>query len=229
MTLTLLSGSTGGVLGTPFTVNLPANQMVRLFDIFGSTAGNYSNGVVRVTTTGIGPSPQTFPGAIAYCTLQNNVQFDADFRIAKARPVFDNQVSRLWAENIDEAGINFQLGIFPNERSRHVVYFKHPDVVQCDILNGAGGPPPAGLEIRLYDPEGNLRAGGPGVQSFSDVSTGNKGQHGQPGVVMGVNGKWMVDVQASSSALNGVMYAIRCQSGSGHGGFEWIGRNLPHT
>jgi len=39
----------------------------------------------------------------------------------------------------------------------------------------------------------------------------------------------MIDVQASSAALNGLLYAIRCQSGSGHGGFEWIGRNLPHT
>jgi hypothetical protein len=83
--------------------------------------------------------------------------------------------------------------------------------------------------MRLYSPEGNLVAGGSGVTGFTNLYTGDKSQHGQPGVAMGVNSKWLIDVQATNVGASGRSYAIRCVSGSGHGGYEWVGRALPHT
>ena len=225
VTLSLYNGATGATLGTPITINIPVSQMVRVQDIF-PDVGDYSNGLLKVVTTPIGNSPPVYPGVIAFCTVENNSTRNADFRIAKAYPVYDNHVQRFWVENVDEAGVPYKVGTFPNERSRHVVYFKHPDVVECAL----GGGNETALEMRLYDPEGLLRAGGPGVISFTGIYTGNKGTHGQLSTALGLNGKWMLDIQGRDGTVPvNAKYTIACRSGSGHGGYEWIGRGLPHT
>ncbi len=222
VTLTLLDGTSGATLGTPISVALPATQMARFLDIFGSTAGNYSNGVVRVTTT---PTGFTYPGVIAFCTVQNNTTTDADFRIAKASPVFDNHVARLVVDDHDEENTPFKTGsVSTDDRNRHVVYFKHPDYIECLL----GGGNEANLEILLVTPEGAVVARAAGNVGFSGY-TGDKGQHGEPGILMGANGRWSVDVQALNPSGLNATYQIGCRAGSGLGGYEWVGRNRPHT
>ncbi|MEP6657402.1 MAG: hypothetical protein ABJC33_09210, partial [Betaproteobacteria bacterium] len=126
--MTALDGSTGAVIAGP--LNVAPRQMFRFLDVFsvlGDLTGgaDVSNAVLRVSTAANGAA--AFPGSIVFCTVQNNTTLDADFRIAKASPVFDNHVQRLQGQIVDEAGIPFALGNYPNERNRHVVYFKHPD------------------------------------------------------------------------------------------------------
>jgi hypothetical protein len=215
-------GTAGAPLSTPITVDLPANMMVRFLDIGLGVfpIGDFTNGVLKVTTNPTG-NPPVYPGVSAFCTVENVTTTNADFRIGKASPVLDEHAFRLWVQSADEANTVFAVG--PNERNRHVVYFKHPDVVECALGGGNEGA----LEMRLYDPENQLRAGGAGVVGFANLYTGNKGQHGEPGVLMGLNGKWRLDVQKRSGAAGDLPYALTCRAGSGFGGFEWVGRHLP--
>ena len=48
----------------------------------------------------------------------------------------------------------------------------------------------------LVDPEGTVAARAPGNVGFTNLYTGDKGEHGQPGTFMGANGKWSLDVQS---------------------------------
>ena len=229
VTLSLFDGVTGTPKGTSVTVNLPIAKMARFLNIF-PEVGDYSNGRLEVVTTPTGTNPQVYPGVIAYCTVENTSTRNADFRIAKASPVFDTQVQREWVENVDEAGKLFTTGATasttePGDRNRHVVYFKHPDVVECLL----GGSNAANLEMILVDPEGNIVARAAGNVGFTNLYTGDKGQHGQPGTLMGENGKWSLDVQSLNASGLNKTYAIACRAGSGFGGHEWVGRNLAHT
>jgi len=225
VTLSLFDGATGAAMGTPITANLPIAKMARFLDIF-PEVGDYTNGRLQVTTTPIGSSPPSYPGVIAFCTVENTSTRNADFRMAKSSPVFDNHNSRLWVENVDEAGATFTTGSSAgNDRNRHVVYFKHPDVVECLL----GGGNEANLQMILVDPEGNEVTRAAGNVGFTGVYTGDKGQHGQPGTLLGANGKWSLDVQALNGSGLSKTYSIACRAGSGFGGHEWVGRSLVHT
>ena len=58
----------------------------------------------------------------------------------------------------------------------------------------------------LVDPEGTVAARAPGNVGFTNLYTGDKGEHGQPGTFMGANGKWSLDVQSlNASGLNKTM------------------------
>ena len=92
--------------------------------------------------------------------MQENDRFGADFRIGKqewgaggqANPADtigaqDNHVTRHTSVNVDSIGRPFQIpaGVSANT---HVMYFRHPDYVQCEITDGAGVRLPATLAWR---------------------------------------------------------------------------------
>jgi hypothetical protein len=66
---------------------LGSSELVRILDVFaalGAPSGDYAN--VRATFESIVPIGGGSPATImAYCTVQNNSTFDADFRIAKCQ------------------------------------------------------------------------------------------------------------------------------------------------
>jgi hypothetical protein len=218
-----LRDSLGNQLGTTQTYALAANEMRRLTDIFavvGAPAGDYAN--FRLTATEFATT--TEPGAIVFCTVQNNTTFDADFRIAKAFPVQDGHTNRDFTQSTDHNGNKFTIGTyFSADRNQHIVQFKHPDWVQCAVARTDAGAL-ADLEMRLLAPDGTtVVAGGSDVQSFGEVFLGNKSTRNG-----GSNGNWILEVEAAAAAGQGATYSIRCQSGSGHGGgYFWVGRNLP--
>ena len=201
---------------------LAAREMRRFLDIFtaaGLPAGDYSN----VTATFLENQVGSEPGAILFCTVQNNTTFDADFRIAKAHPVQDDHALRTLTESVDALGNVFTLGAFPNSRNRHVVNFKHPDTVACSIDRIDGGNV-TDLEMQLVAPDGaTVVAGGNATQSFPNTYLGAKSTRNN-----GANGRWFIDVEAATGGgvANGAQYAITCRSGSGHSHYEWVGRNL---
>jgi hypothetical protein len=218
-----LYDATGALLATLPQQSLAPREMRRFLDIFASAglaAGDYSN-VLAVMTE---DQPGSEPGAILFCTVQNNTTFDGDFRIAKSFPVQDDHAFRALTESVDALGNVFTLGAYPNSRNRHVVNFKHPDWVACAVSRIDGGN--AGdLEMRLVAPDAlTVVAGGNAALGFAKTYLGAKSTRNN-----GANGRWFIDVEAATGGgvADGAQYSITCTSGSGHGHYEWVGRNLP--
>jgi hypothetical protein len=215
-----LYAASGTQLGVSKQVVLAARQMVRINDIFadvGAPAGDHFS--VRLGTLELGAGE---PGAVVFCTVENSTYFDADFRIGKAFPAQDDHAWRTFSQSADALNVAFATGSGANSRTRHVVYFKHPDRVQCSV---AGTPNSTGLEMRLVAPDGTpvAGAGGPGQTSFAEVYLGAKSTRN-----FGANGQWFIDVENATGGT-AKPYELTCSSGSGHTPYEPVGRNLPDT
>lgn len=82
--LALIDGSTNVQIGSTLSGSLGAYQQLRILDVFGNQegvnapAGDYSNVLAEFTETSGGTA-----ALIGFCTVQDNVSFGADFRIAK--------------------------------------------------------------------------------------------------------------------------------------------------
>ena len=80
--LKLFDGATGAQIGTTVSGNLNAFSQIRYLDVFaaaGAPAGDYTNVRAEFSRTSVGTQAM-----IGFCTVQDNVSFGADFRIAKA-------------------------------------------------------------------------------------------------------------------------------------------------
>ena len=156
-------------------VTLVPGQVVRLLDVFyaaGASEWDFDNARIDFVETGDGE-----PALVTFCTVQDNTSFGADFRIGKpeqgsshALPgIFfggqDDHVLRnsTLAESItlsEGAGATstraFSLG--PGALiNTHLFYFRHPDYVQCELVDPATGvraTPTLGLEMRLLASDG---------------------------------------------------------------------------
>jgi len=79
--LALFDGSTGAQIGSTLTGSLGSYQQFRYLDVFtaaGAAPGDYANVRAEFTETS-----GTSSALIGFCTVQDNVSFGADFRIAK--------------------------------------------------------------------------------------------------------------------------------------------------
>ena len=199
-----LQSSTGATIGSAQTTNLAANQMVRFLDVFsavGAPAGDYNNVTARFSELGTGE-----PGYMAFCTVQNNTTFDADFRFAKEQAPADQRSEKFTFSGTTGQGVALSI---PDTTLQHELgmYLQHPDWVQCS-LSGSGS---ADLEMRLKDPQGNIVAGGNDVTSFGEVYLGERSTRNN-----GINGLWTLEVENGSFALSfPKAYSVSCQSGNG--------------
>ena len=200
------------------TVNLMPGQFVRLLDIFatvGAPAGDYNDaGLVVVPQSGGGRQ-----SIMSFCTVQDNTSFGADFRVAKsAYGSFgigsnDGMVAREWAATQDVQGRVFK--ILPGESANtHVVYFRHPDTVQCSLLDPVTYVPlttASGLEMRASDSDQLEAVGGDDETSTGIIYLGDKADHG------GYNNRYLIEVE-SNETNTGVErpYMLYCSSGSGN-------------
>jgi len=81
----LYDGPTGGQIGATVSGSLNAFEQIRYLDVFSPTVANapaatdFSNVRAEFTRTSLGSQQM-----IAFCTVQDNATFGADFRIAKA-------------------------------------------------------------------------------------------------------------------------------------------------
>jgi len=199
----LQNGATGATIGSSTTVALAANEIVRVLDVFtarGAPAGDYSN--VRARFTENGPNEAGF---VAYCTVQNNTSFDADFRIAKdAEPSDRNYVYTAFS-NTDGLGAPLSIGL-ASEKEILGIHLRHPDFVACSV----GGSQVANLEMQLKDPSGVVVAGGGSVSSFGETYLGNRDQRNG-----GISGLWTIEVSSTGSATIPAPYSISCTAGNG--------------
>ena len=221
-----LRSSAGATLGSG-VVNLAPGKLTRLLDVFaaaGAPAGNHDDATITFHESSTGE-----PGIISFCTVQDNSSFGADFRIAKqelgkSTPYSgiggqDDSVSRdstVSSEAAHTGGARAFAIAAGASTNTHVVYFRHPDYVQCELIDpGTGVRALAnyGLEMRLVDQYGTgVIAGGANSTGFGKVYLGDKADRNN-----GANTRYAIQVESNGSneAANRP-YRLHCQSGSGH-------------
>ena len=215
----ILIDSTGAQIGAAagITGTLGPYQLVRYLDIFaaaGAPAGDYTDVRARFAVTTAANSP----ALIAFCTVQDNVYFGADFRIAKSRDALDNGQRRVRCINgnadcSDVGATPYQItDVTKKDGFRLLV--RPPDYIFCTIL----GAQASQMELALlpagtFAPGGTIVAGGPGQNSFY-IYTGEKGA----GITGGGDIFFNLEIETIASAPAGTYnYAIRCDSGNGTG------------
>ena len=224
--------SSSNVVGAAGTVDLAPGQIVRLLDIFtkvGMPSGNYNDAQFKVEELNANLTLGE-PGIISYCTVQDNAFFGADFRIGKQElgagglsypgDVIggqDSHVARQTLVSADGVGRNFAIGTGVKSNT-HVIYFRHPDYVQCELIDPADLTGTTrllsayGLEMRMLDQNGVVIAGGNNVTGWSEVYLGDKTTRNS-----GANSRYTIEVedsQVNTASLRA--YKLHCQSGSGH-------------
>ncbi|MGH8081526.1 MAG: hypothetical protein ACREP7_13210 [Lysobacter sp.] len=197
-----LRTASGAPLGNPQTTNLSANETIRFLDVFaaaGAAAGDYSNVQAVFSET----TPNVNPGFVAYCTTQENLNFDGDFRIAKASDPDDLRSKKVGVSTSSSLGTLLGLA---SGQDQFGLYLQHPDWVQCRI-NGTNAPQ---LEMRLEDPQGNVIAGGNNVSSFQKVYLGERSTRNN-----GANGLWKLKVESRNLLSLSLPYGVTCETGNG--------------
>ena len=221
-------------------VILSPGKLTRLLDVFSAAnlpAGNYNDASVKFEELGSGE-----PGLMTFCTVQDNSSFGADFRIAKQEEGFstlytsigaqDDHVSR---DSMVEADMvvpgdlaarqfNIPAGFYSNT---HAIYFRHPDYVQCEIIEPVSGVRATndyGLELRLMDQDGvTVIAGGNDMAGFGEVYLGDKADRND-----GANTRYSIQVESNGQNIGGERpYLLHCQSGSGHSLGDIVRYNTP--
>ena len=217
---------TAGVQIGTGSVDLLPGRMVRLLDVFaaaGAPAGN-QEGAFVVSELGDGE-----PGLMSFCTVQDNTSFGADFRIGKQLMGHGTQYSGIAQQDdhvVRDAVVGFDARVSGETAGRaftiaagnlmntHVVYFRHPDWVQCELVSATTNdrlPSTHGLDIRLRDQYLTTLAGGAGVQGFGRLYLGDKTERNN-----GTNARYIVEVGSSTPTTAARPYRLRCRSGSGH-------------
>lgn len=200
----LRNGTTGAAIGTAQNTVLTANQVVRVLDVFtaaGAPAGDYSN--VRLNL--FENDAATEPGLLAFCTVQNNTSFDADFRVAKDTSPSDENHRYAAFSSTDGLGNALAMDSLV-QKEVHGIHLRQPDWVSCAL----GGANLANLEMRLVDPQGVVVAGGSDTTSFGEVYLGER--HARNG---GTNGLWRVEVETRGFGTLPLSYTVSCTNGNG--------------
>lgn len=202
--LALYSGA-NELIGTAANYTVAANDLVRVLDVFtarGAPAGDYSNVRAEFFENTVGAEP----AFVGFCTTENRVTFDSDFRIAKSQTPADDRHLYSAAATTNGLGVPLAINDFVTQ---HVfgLYLRHPDWVSCT----ATGAEAIYVELRLKDPDGTVVAGGTRVSSFAEVYLGEKSTRNG-----GNNGLWTLEVEASSlGATRPMPYGVSCRSGNG--------------
>jgi hypothetical protein len=230
--------SANAVLGSTTTLNIVPGTVTRLLDVFaavGAPAGDHINARMDLFEN-YGPGE---PGIFSFCTVQDNTSFGADFRIGKQEQGFGGESSgpigpqsdydtRVSSRTSDITSSGFAFGSLPATRTfeiaavngsanTHVIYFHHPDWVQCEIIDpntGVRALNGYGLEMRLLDNTGTpvTLAGGDGIQGFGEIYLGDKIDYNT-----GSNGRYTIEVENNGfNTASTRPYRLKCQSGSGH-------------
>lgn len=202
VSMSLFDG-TNTQLGTPHAFNLGANEMVRLLDVFdavGAPAGDYSN--VRAEFS-LGAGNVGNPSFSAFCTVQNNASFDADFRIAKTIAPDDKTLLNFVDQQKD--GLGNIYSIPAGKKLVFAVALRHPDFFECQIVGDGADK----SEIQVKDPSGVIVAGGDNVKTIPKFYLGDKTQRGNGG-----NGIWTIEM-GTKDGLGDDKSRIKCYSGAG--------------
>jgi hypothetical protein len=143
------------------------------------------------------------PSYAAFCTVQNNTSFDADFRLAKT--VAPDDQSHLYSVTQTKDGLGNNLAVPPASKLVFAMFLQHPDFLSCRSI----GDGQDNTEIQLKDPSGAIVGGGDGIKAIPKFYLGDKAARGNGG-----NGIWTLEV-GSRDGLGETQFNIQCKSGSG--------------
>ena len=207
---------TGATLGTAITGSLGPWQIQRYLDIFsaaGAAAGDYTNARAQFTATN---SPAV-PALLGFCTVQDNVYFGADFRVAKSRDGADNGQRRVACPtgntNCTDVGASPYTITDPTKMDAFRLLIRPPDVVTCTVL----GSRAVDLELALMPAgpfgAGTILAGGTNLNTFTyDTGARSLTNNGSTEFY-----NLEVEVSLTGDQTTPVPYSIRCDSGNGTG------------
>ncbi|MFI4887632.1 MAG: hypothetical protein ACHP7B_02680 [Burkholderiales bacterium] len=193
-------------------------QMRRYLDIYtatGATAGDHDNSTVTFQKI----TPEQFPNTLlAFCTVQDNTSFGADFRISKNWNEADparfrlNCFAAIYGANPGECTSTLQPSApsVPNATTkiRLITRLYAPDTVNCSIISSRSSD----LEMRLVrDSDNTVVAGGENQAAFTYTtgprSTIGAGYHQY---------HWLeVGFRDGGNPTFPIPFGIRCMSGNG--------------
>lgn len=219
----LVDAATGIQLGSTITGSLTANQLRRILDIFtaaGVAPGAYTNVNAYITEN----TPGAEPALIGLCTVQENSFFSADYRSGKSFFVQDASRERDSTTSASRMGDAFTVNA-GSQSNLHEIYFRAPDRVACQLT----GPDIANLEMRLLDQatvladaqaaggNGRVLGGGSSLNTIAELSLGARSAATNASADgVGVNGRYVIQVEGNETATGSRVYGIRCTSGNGH-------------
>lgn len=198
-------------------------QLKRYLDIFATVAapaGDYANATALFSATN---SPAK-PALIGFCTVQNNVYFGADFRIAKSTSADNNGASRTQCTGTTApcAASDGSLAIADETKKDVLTFMVHqPDYLKCQLI----GDRVNDLEMRVFRPgEVVAFAGGSGQPSFA-LFTGHRGE-----VDNGQQAPWTLEVsfRETGNSITPIPYGIRCDSGNGTSPMQRVSTDVLH-
>jgi hypothetical protein len=191
-----LYSADNGQIGNTLERVLAPNELVRYLDIFsavGASAGDYSN--VRAHF-------ETIQGTlIAFCTVQDNTSFGADFRIAGATE--GDMTRQHWTSGGDAAWSLSSYG----QKAVFTLLLRTPDKLRCELM----GSKFFYLELRVRD-------------FFSGIVVGGGNDAWDTGVMSVTTSAILtaeVSVREGVSPVYPIQYGLDCWSGNGH--FQQIG------
>jgi len=189
-----LFNTTGAQLGSPVNGSVGANELVRHLDIFGAagiTGAEHADFRARIAASG-----SDKPALIAFCTVQNNENFDADFRIGKTQAEIGVDVARRVS--------NLNASPFVRASThRFALILSSPDTLKCEIDATARDL----LEMRLLGLDGRRKSGGAGLPAFEYV-TGPKNNQGT-----GRDGVWTIEIRPRPNVTQfPITYSLSCDT-----------------
>jgi hypothetical protein len=233
-----LFNSAGTQIGSGQQTLIPG-KIVRLLDIFataGAAAGDYDNAMLKVFENG----PDE-PGVMAFCTVQDNTSFGADFRIAK-QEVGDGGEDAIGGRVVGPQTIFGRRELLRSQdglgraytipagagSNTHVIRLHSADYGFCEIIDpntGVRALPAYGLELRAIDPEtGETGAGGNDSTVVPDPNKGEGNYFGdRADGGLGDDQFGFLEVE-SNEQNTGVPrpYKLHCRSGSGISGLDIV-------
>jgi hypothetical protein len=190
--------------------------MHRYLDIYaasGAPAGDHDNTTVTFQKL---QAEQFANTLIAFCTVQDNTSFGADFRIAKTVNEADPGQFRLNCVGLSFSASPVQCTTtlqpsapeVPSAASkiRLVTRIHAPDTVNCSLVSSGIG----NLEMRLVrDSDGAVVAGGDNATSFQ-YNTGKRSAIGG-----GFHQYYWIEVGARTTTAGPIPFGLQCTSGNG--------------
>ena len=125
--LMLFDDATGTQIGNTLSGSLNAFEQLRYLDVFsmaGAAPGDYANVRAQFIRTSVDPQP-----LVGFCTVQDNVSFGADFRIAKTEVPPPPAVQTL-------TSVNWSGAMLTLNANQSTYIFLGPTATA--VLNGAG-------------------------------------------------------------------------------------------
>jgi len=214
----------GNVSGT-----LQPFELIRYLDIFAAAgvSGDHANDAARISSTNGGT---LFPPYLSFCTVQDNISFGADFRIAKSFTAFDGTYSNQIFACEPPGCPSYEYAITnPSNKDVIAMFVRVPDQITCELKSDRLGD----LEMQLRQPNiapGPLTVCNPGSPLCPEtpglVVAGGSDQIAfayDTGleIVRESDGKpmrdfWSLEISAREGVTSmPVPYSVSCRNGSG--------------